>query len=78
MIKYKYRVTIHRHNGGSIAVNDPSVLEQVIAHKDVETFSVADDVMTHYFFPYGNIDSVVIEKSSTTASVPDDAFCAEE
>lgn len=78
MIKYEYRVTIQLIHGAEIRVFDPSVLGQVIAHQDVETFSIEGDVVTHYFIPYGSIISVVIAKSSTTASAPDDVFCTEE
>lgn len=78
MIKYEYIVVIYLNNGGSITVYDPSVLEQVIAHKDVETFIISDDVMTHYFIPYGYIDSVTITRNSVSVDDSDDAFCTEE
>lgn len=78
MIKYEYRVTIWLIDGAEIRVFDPSVLGQVIAHQDVETFKIEGDVVTHYIIPYGSISSVVIAKSPTTASAHDDAFCTEE
>lgn len=78
MIKYEYRVTIQLIDGAEIRVFDQSVLGQVIAHQDVETFKIEGDVVTHYIIPYGSISSVVIEKTSTAESNPDDAFCTEE
>lgn len=79
-MKISYTTGVRTMGGEQVLFvkDDNTVMEQALAHKDIDAAMIMSSNVTHYFIPYNRIMAISVERNISESITRTDAFCTEE